>query len=167
MLSFLYARSGERRKAYARDALELVLEHSGLHSLTWSFHHEPFWRCLLGLFLCLGSVGWAQEKVIIDTDIGDDVDDAFALALAVKSPELQVLGVMTTFGDTETRAKITDRFLAEVGRRRFLCWRGRRRRQESDVAAPVCGESFCEEHRTGTRWSFCWSRFGSIRARLR
>jgi len=65
-------------------------------------------------------VGWAQgrapEKIIIDTDIGDDVDDAFALALAVKSPELQVLGVTTTFGDTAARAKIVDRFLGEVGR---------------------------------------------------
>jgi len=71
---------------------------------------------LLGL--CLLSVaGWAQarEKVIIDTDIGDDIDDAFALALAVKSPELEVLGVTTTFGDTETRAKIVDRFLGETG----------------------------------------------------
>jgi purine nucleosidase len=58
----------------------------------------------------------AHEKIIIDTDIGDDIDDAFALALAVKSPELEILGVTTTFGDTETRAKITDRFLAEVGR---------------------------------------------------
>jgi len=56
------------------------------------------------------------EKVIIDTDIGDDVDDAFALALAVKSPELQILGVTTTFGDTETRARIADRLLGEVGR---------------------------------------------------
>jgi len=66
---------------------------------------------------------WAQsapsapaERVIIDTDIGDDVDDAFALALAVKSPELEILGVTTTFGDTETRAKLADRFLGEVGR---------------------------------------------------
>src|SRR6266403_5589581 len=56
------------------------------------------------------------EKVIIDTDIGDDVDDAFALALALRSPELQILGITTTFGDTETRAKLVDRFLAEVGR---------------------------------------------------
>ena len=56
------------------------------------------------------------EKVIIDTDIGDDIDDAFALALAVKSPELEVLGVTTTFGDTETRAKIARRFLTEIGR---------------------------------------------------
>jgi len=62
---------------------------------------------------------WAQaarEKVIIDTDIGDDVDDAFALALAVKSPEFEILGVTTTFGDTELRARITDRLLGEVGR---------------------------------------------------
>src|SRR6266850_15634 len=56
------------------------------------------------------------EKVIIDTDIGDDIDDAFALALALRSPELQILGITTTFGDTETRAKLVDRFLAEVGR---------------------------------------------------
>jgi purine nucleosidase len=76
--------------------------------------------CCLVLILASGA-GWAQgtahvqEKIIIDTDIGDDVDDAFALAIAVKSPELQVLGVMTTFGDTEARAKITDRFLGEVG----------------------------------------------------
>jgi len=56
------------------------------------------------------------EKVIIDTDIGDDIDDAFAIALALRSPELQILGITTTFGDTETRAKLLDRFLAAVGR---------------------------------------------------
>jgi len=58
----------------------------------------------------------SPDKVIIDTDIGDDIDDAFALALAVKSPELQILGIETTFGDTETRARIVDRFLTEIGR---------------------------------------------------
>ena len=56
------------------------------------------------------------EKVILDTDIGDDIDDAFALALALCSPELQILGITATFGDTETRAKLLDRFLAEAGR---------------------------------------------------
>jgi purine nucleosidase len=55
------------------------------------------------------------EKVIIDTDIGDDIDDAFAVALALRCPELQILGITTTFGDTETRAKLLDRLLAEVG----------------------------------------------------
>jgi inosine-uridine nucleoside N-ribohydrolase len=55
------------------------------------------------------------ERVILDTDVGDDIDDAFAIALALHSPELQILGISTTFGDTETRAKLLDRFLAEVG----------------------------------------------------
>ena len=76
-------------------------------------------RWLLGLVLCLTLAAWAQgtrEKVIIDTDIGDDVDDAFALALAVKSPELEILGVTTTFGETEVRAQIVERFLGEIGR---------------------------------------------------
>jgi inosine-uridine nucleoside N-ribohydrolase len=52
------------------------------------------------------------EKIIIDTDIGD----AFAVALALKSPELKILGISTTFGDTEARAKILDRMLGEAGR---------------------------------------------------
>jgi inosine-uridine nucleoside N-ribohydrolase len=56
------------------------------------------------------------EKIIIDTDIGDDIDDAFAVALALRSPELQILGISTTFGDTETRAKLLDRLLADAGR---------------------------------------------------
>ncbi len=74
------------------------------------------------VLLCASFSAWAQtppsapEKVIIDTDVGDDIDDAFALALAVKSPELQILGIETTFGETETRARIVDRFLGEIGR---------------------------------------------------
>jgi len=55
------------------------------------------------------------EKIIIDTDIGDDVDDAFAVALALRSPELEILGISTTFGDPETRAKLLDRLLGETG----------------------------------------------------
>lgn len=56
------------------------------------------------------------EKIIIDTDIGDDIDDAFAVAMALRSPELQILGISTTFGDTQTRAKLLDRLLGEAGR---------------------------------------------------
>src|SRR5579859_7099059 len=59
----------------------------------------------------------SPEKIIIDTDIGDDIDDAFAVALALRSPELQILGITTTFGDTEARARIVDRMLGEIARR--------------------------------------------------
>jgi purine nucleosidase len=65
---------------------------------------------------CAGQSPQTPQKVIIDTDIGDDIDDAFAVALALRSPELQILGITTTFGDTETRARLLDRFLAEAGR---------------------------------------------------
>jgi inosine-uridine nucleoside N-ribohydrolase len=53
---------------------------------------------------------------ILDTDLGDDVDDAFALALALHSPELKLLGVTTAYGDTEMRARLVDRYLGAVGR---------------------------------------------------
>ena len=63
------------------------------------------------------STGATTQLAIIDTDIGDDIDDAFALALALRSPELKILGVTTAFGDTELRARLVDRYLAAVGRK--------------------------------------------------
>ena len=91
---------------------------------------ENYGMCLWSLLLLLAlwtlcrptaaqrqqPVSAEREKVIIDTDIGDDIDDAFAVALALRSPELQILGITTTFGDTEMRAKVLDRMLGEAGR---------------------------------------------------
>ena len=56
------------------------------------------------------------QKVIIDTDIGDDVDDAFAVGLALQSAELNVIGITTAWGDTKLRARLLDRLLKETGR---------------------------------------------------
>lgn len=58
----------------------------------------------------------AAQLVLLDTDIGDDIDDAFALALVLKSPEIQLLGITTAFGDTELRARLVDRYLGSLGR---------------------------------------------------
>jgi purine nucleosidase len=55
------------------------------------------------------------QKIIFDTDIGDDIDDAFALALALSMPKVQILGVTTAWGDTDLRARLTTRFLAQTG----------------------------------------------------
>lgn len=46
------------------------------------------------------------EKIILDTDIGSDIDDAHALLFAMKHPRLDLLGVTTVYGDTLLRAKI-------------------------------------------------------------
>lgn len=54
--------------------------------------------------------------IIIDTDVGDDVDDAFAIDLALASPELHLLGIHSAWGDTRLRASMIDRMLCETGR---------------------------------------------------
>jgi inosine-uridine nucleoside N-ribohydrolase len=103
------------------------------------------------LVVCLlASIGWGQseaarapEKVIIDSDIGDDVDDAFALALAVRSPELQILGVTTTFGDTETRARIADRLLGEVGRAEIAVLAGKATATKNPMSQRRYAEGGC------------------------
>jgi len=58
----------------------------------------------------------ARQRVIVDTDIGDDIDDAFALALVLASPEFEVLGISTAWGDTALRLRLVQRLLAELGR---------------------------------------------------
>src|SRR6266403_5196500 len=58
----------------------------------------------------------ATEKIIIDTDIGDDIDDAFAVGLALRSPEFEILGISSAWGDTHLRARLLSRFLKETGR---------------------------------------------------
>ena len=58
----------------------------------------------------------ATEKIIIDTDIGSDIDDAFAVGLALHSPEFQILGISSVWGDTHLRARLLSRLLKETGR---------------------------------------------------
>jgi purine nucleosidase len=55
-------------------------------------------------------------KLIIDTDIGDDYDDVFTLAVALASPEVDVLGITTVLGSSALRARLVRRFLALAGR---------------------------------------------------
>lgn len=45
-------------------------------------------------------------KIIIDTDLGDDVDDAAAIALAVNSPEIEVIGITTVYKNVVARAQM-------------------------------------------------------------
>jgi purine nucleosidase len=54
--------------------------------------------------------------VLVDTDIGDDIDDALALALALRSPEIELKGVTTVFGDTQKRAQLAAHVLQTFGR---------------------------------------------------
>lgn len=57
----------------------------------------------------------AAHKVIVDMDIGDDIDDAFALALLLQSPEIEIIGITTAWGDTALRTRLLERFLRDTG----------------------------------------------------
>lgn len=57
-----------------------------------------------------------RTPVILDTDIGGDIDDTWALAMLLNSPELDVQLVLSEHGDTRYRARVAARFLQTVGR---------------------------------------------------
>ncbi|SFT27730.1 nucleoside hydrolase [Paenibacillus sp. BC26] len=57
-----------------------------------------------------------RTKIIIDTDIGDDIDDALAIAFALESPELEVIGITTVFKNVTARAKLAVNMLEMAGR---------------------------------------------------
>jgi purine nucleosidase len=58
-----------------------------------------------------------RVPILLDTDIGTNIDDPFALALVLASPELELRGVSTVSGNTQQRAMMLSRFLTMTGRR--------------------------------------------------
>lgn len=56
-----------------------------------------------------------MKNVIVDTDIGFDADDAFALGLALKSPEVRIRLIITNDEFKGNRVRVLDRFLKESG----------------------------------------------------
>jgi purine nucleosidase len=57
----------------------------------------------------------ARAPVIFDTDIGTDIDDAYALAVLIHRPELEVLGVTTVSSDAVARARLAAKLLSVAG----------------------------------------------------
>ena len=53
----------------------------------------------------------APKRVILDTDIGADVDDCLALALILAAPELELLAVTTVYGDVALRGRMALKLL--------------------------------------------------------
>lgn len=49
--------------------------------------------------------------VILDTDIGTDVDDCLAIAVLLGSPEIDLIGITTVYGDVGLRARMTRKLL--------------------------------------------------------
>lgn len=56
----------------------------------------------------------APVQVILDTDLGDDIDDTWALAQLVAAPEVEVKLVVTAFRNTPAKAELVSKMLAAM-----------------------------------------------------
>ena len=65
-------------------------------------------KLLLAILLLINLSVFAQtkQKVILDTDIGSDIDDVYALALLLSSEEVEILGITTTGLSHKERAQL-------------------------------------------------------------
>src|SRR3954468_6226493 len=55
-------------------------------------------------------------RMVLDTDIGGDADDAMALALCLRHPDIDLRAVTTVSGDAVGRARIAAKLLQLAGR---------------------------------------------------
>lgn len=78
---------------------------------------KPLAACLFIVFLAPSAPAAERGPVVIDTDIGTGIGDAFALGLALGSYELDVRGVTVVGAPTHDRAMMLCRFLTMTGRR--------------------------------------------------
>ena len=63
-------------------------------------------------------------KVVLDTDIGTDVDDCLALAVLLGSPEVELVGVTCVYGDVRLRARMVRKLLRLAGRAEMPVYAG-------------------------------------------
>lgn len=66
----------------------------------------------------------APVPVILDTDIGSDIDDTWALCMLLGRPELEPKLIVTAFRDTERRTRLAAKMLERLGRTGIPLGRG-------------------------------------------
>lgn len=57
-----------------------------------------------------------MEKILLDTDIGGDIDDAICLAYLLKEPQCELVGITTVCGEPEKRASVADAICQRAGK---------------------------------------------------
>jgi inosine-uridine nucleoside N-ribohydrolase len=72
--------------------------------------------CACGSTVLAADVDAPRTPVILDTDIGDDIDDTWALVMLLRSPQLDLKLVTTTYGKAEYRAKLITKLLTVAKR---------------------------------------------------
>lgn len=58
------------------------------------------------------------KRILIDTDLGDDTDDAAALIMALNSTEFEIVGITTVYHNTYKRAEMVLDLCEQYGKKR-------------------------------------------------
>lgn len=66
--------------------------------------------------LAMAGIAAPPAPVILDTDLGDDIDDTWALAALLASPEFDLKLITTAFGDTSKKTALVAKILQAIGR---------------------------------------------------
>ncbi len=56
-------------------------------------------------------------KILLDTDIGSDIDDAVCLEYLLANPKCDLLGITTVTGEAERRAQMASALCAVAGKK--------------------------------------------------
>jgi len=65
-----------------------------------------------------------MKKILFDTDIGSDIDDAVCLAYLLQQPECELLGITTVSGEPEKRAMIASALCKVAGKEHIPIYPG-------------------------------------------
>ena len=102
-----------------------------------------FSSILLLLPLAVNAAAAEKMKIIFDTDLAGDIDDAFAHALVQVSPEFEVLGITACDGPAARRATVSCRMLYECGQENIPVAAGRDTRlNDSQPDQLIWGDGF-------------------------
>ena len=88
---------------------------------------------LLSLALACALLAQTERtKIILDTDIGTDIDDAWAVGFVAQHPGFETLAITITDQNTPARAKVACKLLARAGRTEIPVAVGRKIEQPKD-----------------------------------
>lgn len=106
----------------------------GLFSSSILFSMKKLFTFLLP-FIIISALQAQKQKVILDCDLGDDIDDAYAVALMLSSTDkFDILGITTCYGRTHDRAELACKLLYETGLERIPVALGRNTSSLNDRA---------------------------------
>lgn len=92
-------------------------------------------KLILFVLISFSLTAQQRQKVIFDCDLGDDIDDAYALGyLLTLQDRYEILGITTCYGRTEDRAILAQKFLAVTGENHIPVYVGKNTSKSSERA---------------------------------